>query len=333
MRLSRIILCLCIGFGPALVAGAPAFAQQRTAPTPTPRPATPGQPAAPRPAARPPAAAAADLAFGAYQRGQYLTAMREATQRVEAAPDAVTMTLLGELNANGLGVAQNDQRALGWYRLAADRGDRNAIFAIGMMHVDGRAGLPRDPAAAKALFERAAALGHPAAGYNLGIMAMSGQGGPADAVQAARWFQGAADLGNADAQYALAVLFKDGNGVPADPLRAAEYMGKAARQDLVEAEIDYGVMLFNGQGVAKDEAAAARLFRRAALRGNPLAMNRYARLLASGRGVAADPQAAAQWHTTARFLGAEDAWLTDFVAKLDPVQREAAERGARTWLR
>ncbi|WP_368856356.1 tetratricopeptide repeat protein, partial [Enterobacter hormaechei] len=77
------------------------------------------------------------------------------------------MTLLAELHANGLGVPRNDQRALGWYRLAADRGDRNAIFALAMMHVEGRAGQARDPAAAKALFERAAALGHPGAGYNL----------------------------------------------------------------------------------------------------------------------------------------------------------------------
>ncbi|MGL4287947.1 MAG: tetratricopeptide repeat protein, partial [Phreatobacter sp.] len=274
-----------------------------------------------------------DAAFGAYQRGQFLTAFREATQRVEAGPDPVSMTLLAELHANGLGVPRNDQRALGWYRLAADRGDRNAIFALAMMHVEGRAGQTRDPAAAKALFERAAALGHPAAGYNLGLLAFSGQGGQPDPIAAARWFQMAADLGNADAQYALAVLLKDGNGLPADPARAAALMEKAARQDLIEAEIDYGIMLFNGQGVAKDEAAAAQMFRRAALRGNPLAMNRFARLLAAGRGVAADPLMAAQWHTTARLLGAEDSWLTDFVGKLDPVQREAAERGARNWLR
>lgn len=305
-----------------LLAGLPlaAVAQQRPAARPAPAPA----------AAAPPTA---ESAYAAYQRGRYLTAFREATERVEALADPVSMTLLAELHASGIGVPQNDERALGWYRLAAERGERNAIFALGMMYVEGRAGLERDPAKAKLQFERAAALGHPAAAYNLGLLALGGHGGPRDPAAAAQWFRQAADLGNADAQYAYAVMLKEGNGVPADPAGAAAYMARAAGQDLVEAQIDYAVMLFNGQGVAKDEAAAARLFRKAALRGNPLAMNRYARLLAAGRGVAADAVKAAQWHLTAEALGARDAWLEDFVRTMDPVQRAAAEDGARAWLR
>ena len=119
----------------------------------------------------------------------------------------------------------------------------------------------------------------------------------------------------------------------ADLPRAASYMERAAKQDLLEAMIDFAVMLFNGQGTPKDETRAAALFRRAALRGNPLAMNRYARLLAAGRGTRPDAQKAAQWHMTAHMLGASDAWLQEFVKNMDPVQREAAESGARDWLR
>ena len=300
-----------------------ALAQPRPAPRPAPAPQQ-----APR--VEPPSA---DSAFAAFQRGNYITAFREATERVEAVADPVSMTLLAELHSAGFGVPLNEERALGWYRLAAERGDRNAIFALGMLHVDGRAGQARDPDKAKAFFEQAAALQHPAAAYNLGLLALGGQGGAPDAAAAVRWFGQAADLGNADAQYAYAVLLKDGNGIQADLPRAAIYMERAARQSLIEAQIDYAVMLFNGQGVAKDEALAATYFKRAALRGNPLAMNRYARLLAAGRGVAADPLKAAQWHITARVLGATDAWLQDYVQNMDPVQREAAERGARDWLR
>ncbi len=104
-------------------------------------------------------------------------------------------------------------------------------------------------------------------------------------------------------------------------------------QDLMEAQIDFAVMLFNGQGRPRDEARAASFFRKAALRGNPLAMNRYARLLAAGRGTRPDPKMAAQWHLTAHLLGARDAWLQDYVRNMDPLQREAAEQGAREWLR
>ncbi len=64
----------------------------------------------------------ADLAYGAYQRGQYVTAFREATKRIEANPkDAAAMTLLGELYNQGLGVKQNPVKAAEWYRLAPPR--------------------------------------------------------------------------------------------------------------------------------------------------------------------------------------------------------------------
>ncbi len=310
--------------GLAVLTPAGAMAQTR----PAPRPASP--PAAAQPAAEPPSA---DSAYAAYQRGHYLTAFRESTERVEAVADPVSMTLLAELHAAGIGVPQNQERALGWYRLAADKGDRNAIFAIGMMHIEGRAGLARDPAQARPFFERAAGLGHIAAAYNLGLLALAGHGGERDPQGAARWFKLAADLGSPDAQYAYGTMLKDGNGIPADLPQAAVYLGRAAAQDLMEAQIDFAVMLFNGQGTARDEGRAAQLFRKAALRGNPLAMIRLARLLAAGRGIAPSAVMAAQWYMTAEYLGAQDAWLQDYVKSMDPVQREAAERGAMKWLR
>ena len=53
------------------------------------------------------------------------------------------MTLLGELYANGLGVANDDKKAAEWYKLAAERGDREAMFALAMFRMSGRGG-PRD---------------------------------------------------------------------------------------------------------------------------------------------------------------------------------------------
>jgi TPR repeat protein len=50
--------------------------------------------------------------YGAYQRGRYVTAFREATKRIEANPkDAAAMTLLGELYNQGLGVKPDPKRA------------------------------------------------------------------------------------------------------------------------------------------------------------------------------------------------------------------------------
>ena len=65
---------------------------------------------------------------------------RIATKRVEQKDDPKAMTLLGELYANGYGVDRDDKKAAEWYRLAADRGDREAMFALAMFRLGGRAG-------------------------------------------------------------------------------------------------------------------------------------------------------------------------------------------------
>src|SRR6185503_9920580 len=70
----------------------PALAQPAKAPPP-----------APSPGAQPQPQPAVDLAYGAYERGFFLTAFNEAT-KLAAQNDAAAMTLLGELYSQGLGV-------------------------------------------------------------------------------------------------------------------------------------------------------------------------------------------------------------------------------------
>ena len=65
---------------------------------------------------------------------------RPSAPRTKATPKA--MTLLAELYANGLGVPQDDKKAAEWYKLAAARGDPNAMFALAMFDLQ----RPRRPA-------------------------------------------------------------------------------------------------------------------------------------------------------------------------------------------
>ncbi len=133
-----------------------------------------------------------DFAYGAYQRGQYVTAFREATKRIEANPkDAPAMTLLGELYNQGLGVPQNPVKAADWYKVAAAQNDPAAMSSLGLMALDGR-GVPRDPKAGRRWLEQAAALGSPTAAYNLGLI-LIGTGTSADETEAAKQFRKAAD--------------------------------------------------------------------------------------------------------------------------------------------
>jgi uncharacterized protein len=89
------------------------------------------------------------------------------------------MTLVAELLANGLGVKRDEARAVHWYRLAAEAGDREAVFALGLMYLEGR-GVERDRAEAARRFRAAADLGQPMAAYNLALLYLEGVTLPRD---------------------------------------------------------------------------------------------------------------------------------------------------------
>jgi hypothetical protein len=83
------------------------------------------------------------------------------------------MTWMAQLDDNGLGAAGADPaRAAGWDRLAAEAGDPVGQFNYGLDLLRGR-GVAEDQAAGRALVDRAAAAGLPAAqrlraaGYDL----------------------------------------------------------------------------------------------------------------------------------------------------------------------
>lgn len=270
-----------------------------------------------------------DFAYGAFQRGYFLTAFSLALERAEGG-DAVAQTLLGELLSRGLGVKQDLAAALDWYGLAASKNNVEAIYALGRSHLEG-VGVPQDFVKAADFLERAAKQGHPVAARELAYLLLQGKGREKNAMLAAAYLRRAAGLGDMDAQYALAGLYAEGVGVVADETQAARWFGAAARNGHVGAEIEYAIMLFNGSGVAKDEATAALWFRQAADSDNPVAQIRLARLLAEGRGVDADPAEAARWYLIAKARGLQDDFLDDWLMRLDPPTRTAASDAAQRW--
>jgi uncharacterized protein len=347
--------CLAV----ALAAGrldAQAPAPRAPAPAAKQAPAVPAKPAAAAPAPAAPAAPAGsqparggrepDLAYGAYQRGYFLTAFAEAMKRADKG-DARAMTLLGELYASGLGVPLSEAKAAKWYRLAADRGDRDAMFALAIFHMSRRGGL-HDRAESAKLLAAAAKLGHSAAAYDLGLLYLEGQQFPQDFGRAAEWFKMASHEGNAEAQYALATLYKDGRGVERNPEEAARLLGAAALTDIVDAQVEYAIVLFNGGFVrqpgggapstvdvvtsGKDKVKAVALLRKAALRGSPVAQNRLAWVLSVGDGIAMNPTEAVKWHMIAKAGGKGDPDLDQYMARQPQQIRAAAEKAAHPWL-
>lgn len=271
-----------------------------------------------------------DLAFGAYQRGLYVTAMQEAMKRLETnGNDAAAMALVAELYRDGLAVKQSQEEANRWYRLAADRGDAQAQFALGLAYLEGR-GVKADPQEARALFEKAAAKNQSEALYNLAVMSMQGQ--IQDFRKAADLFRRSMEAGNIEAIYALSMLYKDGSGVPQDRAMATQLLHRAADEKLVPAMVDYAIALFNGTGTEKNEEEAAKYFIKAASLNNPVAQNRLARLYVVGRGVKPDLVEAMKWHVLARANGLPDDWLEEKLRTLSQGQKTAVEEAIQRFL-
>lgn len=271
-----------------------------------------------------------DSAFGAYQRGYFLTALKEANE-LAAKNDPQAITLIAELYANGLGVGRDDAKAAQWYQRAADLGDPQAMFALAIFKFSGRGGAV-DQAAGVKLFESAAKAGNLFASYNLGLLYLQGQGVPKDVKRASELFQTAARYGVPEAQYALATMYKEGQGVAKDEKRATQLMQQAAAAGNLDAMVEFSIAQFNGTDTAKNESAAVKMLTTASRRGSPIAQNRLARILSAGRGAPANPVEAMKWHIVAKADGRGDPELDVYTGKQKKEDRDAAEKAAKLWM-
>ncbi len=270
-----------------------------------------------------------DAAYGAFQRGYYLTALELALPRAEQG-DRAAQTLIGQIYADGLGVGQDKQKAATWYEAASRNGDPLATFALATMYQEGD-GLPRDRKRAAELFQRAADAGNMMAKYNLGLLYIEGSYLKPDLVRAAELIGEAAAAGIPEAQYDFGGMLMEGAGVAPNPTLAAEQFGLAAEAGLTAAQVDFATLLYLGKGVTQDRVAAAMWYGRAAEGGSPVAQNRYAKLLAAGEGVEPDPETAAMYRALARRQGMSDPQLDSLLAGTPTEVIARAEERARIW--
>src|SRR5437899_10779418 len=156
--------------------------------------------------------------------------------------------------------------AIAAWRKAADKGSSSAMVELGVLYGTG-AGVARDEAQARKLFERAAQAGTPRGVTNLAAA---------------------------------------GGGASSDPARARELLSNAAETN-AEAQYQLGMMLAEGNGGAKDDTAARALFEKAAAQNHPGALERMGAFAQEGRGGPKDSDAAKAYYQRAAALGDEDA--------------------------
>ena len=241
----------------------------------------------------------ADPAFGAFQRGLYLTAFNLGMERAKAG-DPAAQTLVAEIYARGLGVKADQKQAAHWYGLAAEKGENEAQFRYAAMLLQGIY-VTKDAKKAEALMKKAAEAGNAMAQFNYGQMLMMRSPGMKGVDEAAPWFQKAADAGLADGQYAVSQILANGTtDVKRDEIKAREYLLLAARKNYDTAQLDLATWLVEGRGGERNYDAGFRWMLTAARGGNVAAMARTARLYRDGIGTDGNSVEAAAWYILAR---------------------------------
>jgi uncharacterized protein len=169
----------------------------------------------------------------------------------------------------GRAYAANRQmpEAIGAWRKAADKGSTSAMVELGVLYGTG-AGVAKDEAQARKLFERAAEAGNPRGVTNLAALS--------------------------------------GGGASSDPTRARELLAKSAETN-AEAQYQLGLMMADGSGGARDDAGARAMFEKAAAQNHPGALERMGAFTQQGRGGPKDSSAAKAYYERAAALGDEDA--------------------------
>ena len=177
---------------------------------------------------------------------------------------------------------------------------RRAMYQLGRAYAANR-----QMAEAMAAWRKAADKGSSSAMVELGVLYGTGAGVARDEAQARRLFERAAQAGNPRGVSNLAAL-GGGAGTSSDPARARELLSKAAETN-AEAQYQLGMMLAEGNGGARDDTAARALFEKAAAQNHPGALERMGTFAQEGRGGPKDSDAAKSYYQRAAALGDEDA--------------------------
>lgn len=273
-----------------------------------------------------------DEAYGAFQRGFYLTAMDLAIPRAQAG-DAAAQTLVAELFDQGLGVKRDRKEAAFWYKQAAAGGDPAGMFKYALMLMEGRYA-ERDRKKADEYMKKAADAGNPSAQFNYAQILVADSPGEKGLNAALPYYEKSAEQGIADAQYALSQLYTNLQGLPPEKTkRAREWLVRAARAGYDTAQLDLGIWLVNGVGGDRDYKAGFNWLKRSADSGNVVAQNRLAYLYINALGTGPDAIEAGKWFVLSRRAGLHDSGLEDFYLGLTDEQQKQAIAAANKFRR
>ena len=166
--------------------------------------------------------------------------------------DTVSQRNLGRMFEHGIGTEENPSEAFGWYQKAADKGDPVSLRNIARLYETGK-GVEANLFEALSWYRKAAEQNDHEAQRNLARMYENGLGtenSGKNIAEAVKWYRSAADLNDAESQRIIATKYETGEW--------AEF------------------------GIEKNDAEAVSWYRKAAENGSTDAQYRLARMYENG---------------------------------------------------
>jgi uncharacterized protein len=213
---------------------------------------------------------------------------------------------VGETTDSGLfggGVAEPDfTTAEHWCHRAIAAGSLEAKALLGFILADGPAG---DRAAARQMYQEAAAAGSPRGQLGLALLLLS-SGTPIDATHARVLLRQAATANIAAAHHILGMLAESDSDFPL----AIDHYRQAADGGHLQAQVRYAFALLEGRGTPANSFRAETWLRKAALAGDAQAAAVLGYLYACGDTLARRPAEAVAWLDQAARSGHDGAART-----------------------
>ncbi len=220
------------------------------------------------------------------------------------AGNADSALLLGQFYQTGLFLDADYTKALEYYQLAAENGNPQGDYYLGVLYCNEDMGT--DYEKAFDYFKKAADAGDADAMEMIAGLYATGTVVDQDYLKALEYHQKAADAGNVEAMKKTARIYETGRGVDQDYAKALEYYQKAAESGYADGCNNLGLLYLNGKGVAPDDQKAYGYFEMGMNLGNAYSCGLIGWMYENGRGVEKDIELAKEWYK--KGADGDDSW-------------------------
>ena len=185
------------------------------------------------------------------------------------ATDDSILYRVGKMTLDGIGTTKSVEKAIDWFKKAADLGNENAQYSLAKIYIEEK-DFEKVNSAIKML-EKLAENNNMMAEYTLGSIYADYESQYYDLEKAIGYLERSAEQDNQFAEYKLGVIYADPEGQHYDLEKAISYLEQSVKQDNQFAEYKLGVIYADPEGQYYDLKKAISYLEQSAKQDNQFA--------------------------------------------------------------